>query len=179
MVTGSLSRRYARAFVQIGVAGNNLDVMGAELRSLAKALKDSPELGVTLTNPAFPRSDRRKVVAAVLARIGASASTRTFAMLLLERDRFSSVPAIAREVDAMIDARAGRVVAEVASATPLSANQLQQLQASLEKISGKQVDIRKREDPALLGGMTAKLGDTLYDGSLRSQLRALRDELTR
>ena len=88
MVTGSLSRRYARAFVQIGVAGNNLDVMGAELRSLAKALKDSPELGVTLTNPAFPRSDRRKVVAAVLARIGASASTRTFAMLLLERDRF-------------------------------------------------------------------------------------------
>jgi F-type H+-transporting ATPase subunit delta len=178
MVTGSLSRRYARAFVQIGEGTKTLDKMGAELRALAKVMAESPELGVALTNPAFPRSDRRKVVVAVLKRLNASPDTTTFAMLLLERDRFAIIPAVAREVDAMIDARAGRVVAEVVSATPLSASQLQQLQASLEKISGKKVEIQKREDPALLGGVVAKLGDKLYDGSLRTQLRALRDELT-
>jgi F-type H+-transporting ATPase subunit delta len=179
MVTGSLSRRYARAFVQLG--GENaktLEKMGTELRTLAKAIAESPELAAALTNPAFPRSDRRKVIAAVLKKMKASKDTTTFAMLLLERDRFSIIPAVSREVDAMIDARAGRVIAEVVSATPLSASQLQQLQTSLEQISGKKVEIQKREDPELLGGVVAKLGDKLYDGSLRTQLRALRDGLT-
>lgn len=179
MVTGSLSRRYARAIVEIGTQHGNLDKMGADLRSLAKAMHDSAELVTALTNPAIRRADRRNVIDGLLQRVGAEQYTANVVRLLLDGERLSSLPAIAREVDAMIEARAGRMAAEVTSARPLDAGELAQLTAALERLSGKRLTVTRREDPELLGGVVAKLGDTVYDGSLRTQLRTLRDELTK
>ena len=79
----------------------------------------------------------------------------------------------------MIQSRAGRISAEVTSAHPLSAVQLDQITRMLETLSGKKVDLAKHEDANLLAGVVAKLGDTVYDGSLRTQLRNLRDDLSR
>lgn len=177
MVTGSLARRYARAILEIGLANGNLDKIGADLRSLAKAMHDSAELVTALTNPALRRADRRRVLDGLLQRIGAEPQTHNLIYLLLDGERLSSVEAIAREVNAMIEARSGKMSAEVTSARPLDAAQLSQITVALEKLSGKQVAVTKREDPSLLGGVIAKLGDTIYDGSLRTQLRTLRDEL--
>jgi len=179
MVTGSLARRYARAVLEIGTANGNLDKIGADLQSLAKAMHDSAELVTALTNPAIRRGDRRKVIDGLLQRIGADQATKNLVYLLLDGERLSSVEAISREVNAMIEAKSGRMAAEVTSAQPLDAAQLTQITAALEKLSGKKVAVTKREDPNLLGGVVAKLGDTVYDGSLRTQLRTLRDELTK
>jgi F-type H+-transporting ATPase subunit delta len=79
----------------------------------------------------------------------------------------------------MIEAKAGRVAAEVTSAKPLDPSQLSQITATLEKLSGKKVSVTSKQDPELLGGVVAKVGDTVYDGSLRTQLRNLRDELSK
>jgi F-type H+-transporting ATPase subunit delta len=179
MVTGSLARRYARAVLEIGTANGNLDKMGADLRALAGAMHESAELVTALTNPAIRRADRRKVIDALLERIAAAPHTRSLVYLLLDGERMGSLEAISREVNAMIEARSGRVSAEVTSARPLDAAQLSQIINALEKLSGKKVAVTRREDPSLLGGVVAKLGDTVYDGSLRTQLRALRDELTK
>jgi F-type H+-transporting ATPase subunit delta len=177
MVTGSLARRYARAVLEIGTANGNLDKIGADLRSLAKAMRESAELVTALTNPAIRRADRRRVIDGLLQRIGAEPSSKNLVYLLLDGERLSSVEAISREVDAMIEAKAGRMSAEVTSARPLDADQLSQIVIALEKLSGKKVAVTRREDPDLLGGVVAKLGDTVYDGSLRTQLRTLRDDL--
>jgi F-type H+-transporting ATPase subunit delta len=179
MITGSLGRRYARAILDLGSAQGNLDRVGTDLRGLAAAMKTSPELVSALTNPAIRGADRRKIIEALLVRLGAAQLTRTVVSLLLDRERLASVPSISRELDTMIQARAGRINAEVVSAQPLSKGQVEQITATLEKISGKKVDLVKREDPALLGGVVAKLGDTVYDGSLRTQLRTLRDDISR
>jgi F-type H+-transporting ATPase subunit delta len=179
MVTGSLARRYARAVVEIGTANGNLDKLGADLRSLAGAMHSSPELVTALTNPAIRRADRRKVIDALLQRIGAAPQSKNLVFLLLDGERMGSLEAISREVNAMIEARSGRVSAEVTSAKALDASQLSEIINALEKLSGKKVAVTRREDPALLGGVVAKLGDTVYDGSLRTQLRTLRDELTK
>jgi F-type H+-transporting ATPase subunit delta len=177
MVTGSLARRYARAVIELGTEHKNLDQIGAELRSLALAMKQSAELVSALTSPAIRRADRRKVIDALLQRIGASQHTKNLVYILLDGERLASLVAISREVDAMIEARSGRISAEVTSARPLNLNELKQITAALEQLSGKQVSLTKREDPDLLGGVVAKLGDTVYDGSLRTQLRSLGDEL--
>jgi len=179
MSAGSLARRYAKAVMEIGTSGNNLEQMSANLKSLAAAMKESVELQSALTNPAIRRADRRKVIDALLTRIGAALNTRNLVYLLLDGERLSALPDITREVVAMIEAQGGRVTAEVTSARPLDPTQLSQITAALEKLSGKKVDVTRREDPALLGGVVAKVGDTVYDGSLRTQLRTIRDELTK
>jgi F-type H+-transporting ATPase subunit delta len=178
MVSGSLARRYAKAVFEIGAAQGNLDKLGADLRALGKAMKESPELTSALASPAIRRSDRKGVLAGLLGTIQAHAMTSNLVYLLLDGERLSSLPAISRELDAMIEAKAGRVLAEITSAQPLDAAQLSQITAALEKLSGKQVTVVKRQDVELLGGVVAKLGDTVYDGSLRTQLRTLRDELS-
>jgi F-type H+-transporting ATPase subunit delta len=177
MLSGSLARRYARAIMDLAITGNLVDKVGADLRGLAAAYKTSPELADVLGNASYPRASRRGIVDALLTRLGAQPLTKTFCNLLLDKERLAAVPDIAREVSALIEARAGRVAGEVVSVTPLSATQLSQITATLEKLAGKKVVLAKREDPALLGGIIAKVGDVVYDGSLRTQLRVLRDQL--
>ncbi len=179
MITGSLSRRYAKAIFDIGSEQGGLDKLGSDLRSLAKAMHESAELRSTLTSPAISRTDRKKVIDGLLQAIGVVSTTRNLVYLLLDGERLGYVQAISRELDAMIETKAGRVTAEVTSAKPLDPGQLSQITAALEKLSGKKVTVTKREDPELLGGVVAKVGDTVYDGSLRTQLRTLRDELSK
>lgn len=177
MITGSIARRYAKALLEIGVEDGNYERLGREVRALARAFKTSDELRVALSNPAFPRSDREKVLRAVLQRLGASQIVVNFTRLLLDRERMAVVPEISRALDDMIDARAGRVAAEVRSAVPLDAGQRERLTQALEQLSGKKVEMKIDTDPSLLGGVVAKLGDTVYDGSLRTQLERMKQTL--
>jgi F-type H+-transporting ATPase subunit delta len=174
-----LARRYAKAIFDIGSEQGGLEKIGADLRTLAKAMHDSAELQSLLSNPAIRRADRRKVIDALLQRIGVVTATRNTIYLLLDGERLGSLPAISRELDRMIEAKAGRVAAEVVSAKPLDPSQLSQITATLEKLSGKKVSVATRQNPDLLGGVVARVGDTVYDGSLRTQLRNLRDELSK
>ena len=179
MVTGSLSRRYAKAIFDIGSQQGDLTKLGQDIRSLAKAMNESKELQTVLTNPAIRRGDRKRVVDGLLQSIGVQTASRNMVYLLLEGERMGSIPSISRALDEMIEAKAGRVTAEVISAKPLDPSQLSQINAALEKLSGKKVSVTTRQDPELLGGVVAKVGDTVYDGSLRTQLRTLRDELSK
>ncbi len=179
MVTGSLARRYAKAIFDIGSTQGDLTKLGQDIRSLAKAMNESDELGSVLTNPAIRRGDRRKVVDGLLQTIGVQTASRNLVYLLLDGERLGTLPGISRALDAMIEEKAGRVAAEVISAKPLDPSQLSQINAALEKLSGKKVSVTTRQDPELLGGVVAKVGDTVYDGSLRTQLRAIRDELSK
>ena len=177
MITGSVARRYAKAMLLIGIDDGNLERIGREVRTLASAIKRSHELAVTLSNPVFPRSDREKVLRALLDRIGATQAVVNFTRLLLDRERVVVLPDISRSLDSMIDERAGRVAAQVRSATPLDERQQKQLVKTLEALSGKKVDMAVEQDPSLLGGVVAKVGDLVYDGSLRTQLERIRQDL--
>ncbi len=178
MVTGSLARRYTKAILELGQAQKITEKLATDLRALAKAMRESPELVASLTNPAIRRADRRKVIDELLTRIAAHQLSKNTVYLLLDGERLSSLPDISRALDQMIEAQSGRVSAEVVSAKPLDVAQLSQIQTALEKLSGKKVTVQKREDPELLGGVVARMGDVVYDGSLRTQLKILRDELS-
>lgn len=179
MQAGSLARRYAKAVFEIGQSQNNLDKIGADIRSLAKAMNESAELVSVVTSPAVRRSDRRNILDQIMQRVGVQPATKNLVYLLLDSERMGALPGISRELDVMIEAKAGRVQAEIVSAKALDPSQLSQITAALEKLSGKKVSVSRREDPELLGGVVAKVGDVVYDGSLRTQLRNLRDELSK
>lgn len=177
MIAGSIARRYARALMAIGVDTGSYDAIGRQVSALARAMKISAELAEILANPAFPRADRQRVLEAVLSRLGASRVVKNFTLLLLERERLAALPDIARELSAMIDEKNNRVTALITSAAPLTQVQITQIKSALEKLSGKQVHVDQKEDPALLGGVVAKVGDIVYDGSLRTQLAQMRHSL--
>jgi F-type H+-transporting ATPase subunit delta len=177
MISGSLARRYARALLDVGIDKGTHEKLAQEIDDLAAAYGSARDLQEALTNPVFPRQQRRAVLESVLARVGVSTETKNFALLLLDRERVQVLPAIARELRAMVDEKVGRVRATVTSARPLPADHLAQIQTTLEKATGKKVLLDKAEDPSLLGGVVAKLGDTVYDGSVRSQLERMREQI--
>jgi F-type H+-transporting ATPase subunit delta len=177
VITGSLARRYAKALLEIGVQQQTYDALGKELDRAAEMFKSSPELRNALENPVFPLEQRKLVLDDVARRLALSKTVRNFVQLLLDKGRIAALPDIARVHRTLLDEYAGRVRATVTSARPLDPMLETRLKAALEKQSGKTVILEKKEDPSIVGGLVTQLGDMVYDGSVRTQLQQLREEL--
>ncbi len=177
MITGSLARRYAKALLEIGIKQQTYDALGKELDRAADMLKSSPELRNALENPVFPISKRKLVLDELARRLALSKTVRNFVMLLLDKGRIAALPEIARAHRALVDEHAGRVRATVTSARPLDPMLETRLKTALERQSGKTVILEKREDPAIVGGLVTQLGDLVFDGSVRTQLANMREDL--
>ena len=176
-LAGSVARRYARALFQIGVDTKTYEALGQELGDLATLFQDSVELRQTLVNPVFKPSEKRAIMEKLLPQVTPSPVVQRFALLLLERGRIALLPALARAYRELADAHAGRVRAVVTSATPLAPADLERVRRSLERRTGKTVMLVAEVDPNLIGGLVARVGDLVLDGSVRNHLDTLRDKL--
>jgi F-type H+-transporting ATPase subunit delta len=177
MAAGSVSRRYARALFSIGADRGTFEQLGQELDAVAELWVGSTELRETVANPVFKASEKRAVMQTLLPRVAPTADVQKFVLLLLERGRLPSVPSIARAYREMADLHTGRVRAHVTSAQPLAAAELERVRQSLARRTGKQVLVEASVDPALIGGIVARVGDLVLDGSIRTQLGTLREKL--
>lgn len=171
---GSIARRYARALFEIGAEKNTFEAFGQELAALAAVYTQTTELRQTLENPVFQLSQRRGILEKILPRVAPSREVHNFALLLLERRRISVLPAIARAYQELVDQRLGRVRATVTSAKPLDPTALASVQRALERRTGKRVELTAEVDAGLIGGIVARVGDVVYDGSIRARLDSLR-----
>lgn len=169
-----IARRYAKALYMIGVEENRLDALTREVKNVAATIAGSPELSALLSNPVVAHEPRRAVMSDVLARLGVSPTTRNFALLLTDRRRGALIPAVAESLAALADERAGKVHAEVSSATALTESQLARVRTALEKLTGKTVAVSHKVDATLIGGMVTRIGDKVYDGSLKARLDEIR-----
>ncbi len=176
-LAGSVARRYARALFQIGVDTGTYEALGQELGDLAALFEESVELRQTLVNPVFKPSEKRAILEKILPRVTPSPVVQRFALLLLDRGRIVLLASLARAYREMADAHAGRVRAVVTSATPLSAADLERVRRTLERRTKKTVMLEAQVDPSLIGGLVARVGDLVLDGSVRTQLSTLRDKL--
>ncbi|RKG67393.1 ATP synthase F1 subunit delta [Corallococcus sp. CA054B] len=179
MVNVSIARRYARAILDVAAEGNRTDAVAEQLNAFAAVVGKSADLSDVLLNPAYSRAQRSRVVEALLQAMPSPAepALANAVRLLVDRNRLGYLPDIARLYRDMADARAGRVRGQVTSAVPLSADAVAQLQQSLQQLTQRNVVLETKVDPALLGGVAAQVGGTLYDGSLRTQLEQMRREL--
>lgn len=174
MISGSASRRYARAILGIGQAQGNLESLTAEVERLASAIEQSADLRTVLLNPAFSQTQRQEVLGSVCQRLALSKTSQNLAQLLLSRGRVANLPGIARSLRQMVDEVAGRVRVRLTSARPLDAAAETRIRSALGKATGKTVLIEKSVDESLLGGVVTQVGDVVYDGSLRGELTSLR-----
>jgi len=172
-----VSRRYARALFSIGVDRGSFEQLGRELDAVADLWTGSAELRQALENPVFKGTEKRAVLQSLLPRVAPTADVQRFVLLLLERRRLPAVPAIARAYREMADLHTGRVRAHVTSAQPLGPADLERVRQSIERRTGKKVILEAAVDPALIGGLVARVGDLVLDGSVRTQLNTLREKL--
>lgn len=174
MVNVSIARRYARALLDLSAESGRTDAVAEQLGALVRAVEGNPELGDVLVNPAFTREQRQRVVEALVAAVQADPVLANGLRLLVDRNRLVYLPDIARAFHDMADARAGRVRGRVTSAVALSQDALTRLSAALQGATQRQVVLEAKVDPAVLGGVAAQVGGTLYDGTLRTQLEQMR-----
>ncbi len=173
----SVARRYARALIELANETAGLEVMQRELQTLAQAVA-SPELTELAVNPSYTREQRKAVLEEVMkAGGGAHPMVANFVLLLVDRDRLAYLPDIARQFREMADAAAGRIRGKVTTATTLGEEPVKNVKRGLERLTQREVILEFEVQPALLGGMRAQVGSTVYDGSLQSQLETLRRDL--
>jgi F-type H+-transporting ATPase subunit delta len=178
MVNVSIARRYARALLDVAAEANRTDAVSDQLSAFVKALEHNRELADVFLNPAYSRTQRSQVVEALIKMMGGvEPALANTLRLLLDRNRLTFLPDIARVFRDMADARAGRVRGHVTSASQLPADALEQLRKNLQQITQRDVILEPRVDPTLLGGVSAQVGSVLFDGSVRTQLEQLRREL--
>ncbi len=174
---GSVSRRYAKAIFAIAVDKGNFELLGRQLSELAELWKDSPELRQTLENPVFKLSQKRAVLQGLMPRVAPARPVQSLALLLLERGRIASLPAVARAYEEMCDDKLGRVRARVLSARPLDIASETEVRKALERRTGKKVIMTTVVDPALISGVVAHVAGMVLDGSVASRLSNLRHRL--
>lgn len=176
----AVSIRYARALADAVMAPESgLDPKAAlaELQGFASMVAESTELRNVLLSPAVSNTKKRAVVARFAESLPLARLIRNFLYIVIDRRRADLLNDIAEAFEAALDERLGVVRADVKSAAPLNDRQQLELQQELSRVSGKQVRCDFSTDPELIGGVVARIGSTVYDGSVRTQLEGLRERL--
>lgn len=171
----SLPYRYARALVSLAQADSQLDAVGQELAQLDSIVRQIAGLPSFVSSIAVPRAERRRVLTEVLERLNASALVQRFAKLLLDKERISLLPEIAKAYGELRDDIVGLLRARVISAVALDAEQSRKLEELLKNKTGKDIAVHYEQDPALIGGVIIHLGSRMYDGSVRGELQKARE----
>jgi len=174
---GQLAKRYARALLEIGIENSNYALIQKQVRELADLYEDSAPLRSIVANPGVTMDERRKVVDQIAQRASFHPMMRNFTMLLLDNDRFNVIGGIADELDDLVDVHAGNVRAHVTTATALKDSQVAVIKGAIAKMTGKNVLLETAVDPDLVGGVVTRVGSTVYDGSVRTQLDTIRDSI--
>ena len=169
------ARRYAEAAFQLATRDDALDAYGEGLDLAAATLGDQRVLTL-LRNPARPLLERLDVVRQALEGRAPDQVTR-LVQLLVERGRVDGLPAVAAEYRRLLNQDRGVVEAVATAASPLTGDETVALQRKVAQMTGRTVDLRVEVDEALIGGLTVRVGDTLYDASVRGRLERLRDRL--
>jgi F-type H+-transporting ATPase subunit delta len=173
------ARRYARALFSLAREERRVEAVREDLAGLARLLDDSPELRRAVLRPLHPGAQRRAVLRAVCARLGAGETVQKFCAFLVDQRRIIDFAGIRQAYDELADEAEGRTRARVTSATPLREDQRARLKRALEARTGRSVELEEKVDASLIGGAIAEVRGLVFDGSLRTQLRQLRTSLTR
>jgi F-type H+-transporting ATPase subunit delta len=174
-----VGKRYAKALMELAGDGAVVPQMARDLRDFATSWEQSRELRAAFENPSVKQQNRSAILRDIAQQSGMNPQVRDLLLLLADRQRLRHVPEIADAFQGMAEARSGRVRAEITSATPLGAAYVSELERALRAVTGREVVIAQHVDASLIGGIVTRIGDQVFDGSIKSRLSELKGELLR
>ena len=167
--------RYARALFELALDAKSVDAVKSDIEKFDAMIAESPDLLRLVRSPVFGAEERSRALAAVLAKAGITGLAANFLMFVTENRRLFSVREMIRDFRKLVAKWKGEVTAEVTVAEQLSDARLDEIKNALKSITGEQsVDLHVRIDPAIIGGLTVKLGSRMVDSSLRTKLNAIK-----
>ncbi len=173
-----LARRYAKALFSLGKEQGKTEEYSEMLNGIGGLYDDSAAgVGDAVTNPLYPLDVRQKVMAKIAESVQADAIVTSFLNLLIEKKRADILPDIAREMQLMVDKDQNISHGSIVSAFELDTVLQDKIQATLEKLTGNRVILETQVDPSILGGIIAKVGDLVLDGSIKTQLNGLKESI--
>jgi F-type H+-transporting ATPase subunit delta len=177
----AVANRYARVLADVVLnPGSGLDpaLAIAQVHQFNNLVEGAADLRNVLLSPAVSPARKRAVAGKLADQLGMHQLLKNFLYVMIDHRRIAQVGEIAESFEAVVDERLGRVRARVSSATDLKPEQRAGIEGELARLTGKQVRCEFQVDPGLLGGVSARIGSTIYDGSVRGQLAALRGRIS-
>ncbi len=174
--------RYARALVDVVLGPSSTaapDRVRQDLQSFADTLGGSDELALALESPSVSRPRKRAIIGRITQSLGLSGVSKNFLLVLADHRRMAELSAVIATFDKMVDERQGSLQVDVSSAGELNPGQEQALTQRLAAMTGKNIRLNLKIDRDLVGGLVVRVGSTVFDGSVRGQLDALRCWLPR
>jgi F-type H+-transporting ATPase subunit delta len=181
MTSSAIVDRYASALADVVTSPKSAvtpaDAL-SQLRSFDDLARQSPELQLAMASPSVSAARKRAVIERLVGLLGLSPIVRNFLFVLSNKRRLAALHEIIDSLDKQLDERLGFIRADVTAAEPLEPAQLDRLTQKLAAISGKQIRMRFQVDTALIGGVVARMGATVYDGSVRGRIETLSKRLS-
>ena len=169
----ALAERYAGALVEVAIEKNQAAQVKQELAAFAALVQESPELKAFLSNPAIARTSKHAAIEELVKRIGASQTLRNYLFVIVDQRRAGMLIEIEQAFSALLDARQGITQSVITSAAELTPEERAELDAALQKLTGRKVQSKFNTNPELIAGAVVKIGSTIYDGSVRAQLERM------
>jgi len=179
MKAGMAAHRYAKALFGLAQDERRHHEVRGELERLDRLFGESRELRDALLTPLHPAAERKAALRAIAKVSGVSPLVQNFMSYLVDQRRLIDFDGIVTAYAELADKAAGLLTAEVVAASPLDERRKDRLRRALSERTGQEVRLQIEVDPSLIGGAIAKIGDLVFDGSLRTQLGQLRATLTR
>jgi len=173
----SVSLQYANALADVALEQGAAEPARKQLAEFVAMYEESAELRNFLGSPAVTRETKQTVIEKLGTRVGASKIIRNFLFVVIDNRRTQVLPEILEAFERVLRQRQGVVEAEVASSAEMNERQKAGLLKTLEQVTGKKIQAKYSLAPELLGGAVVRIGDTIYDGSVRAQLNQLRSRL--
>ena len=172
-----IARRYAKALLLIGREDGQAETYKEELGGFSDLLVKEKNLQHAIINPLYDTADRKKVLQAVIEKLKFSKGMKAFLVFLFDKGRFGFLNAISDFYKKLADELKGIARASLSSAVELSPDTVENIRATLSKMTGKDIILEVEQDPGLIGGAVTRVGDLVLDGSIKTQLLNMRESL--
>ena len=177
MSNETVARRYASALADVVMKTGEAETVRGELRAWGQMIAGNAELENAFVNPAIAAVRKQAVLEALIRKANSSRTTSNFLRVLLENGRMTDLPAVTERFEGVLEERGGVISGEVISAHELDEAARRELMGNLEKLTGKTVKLKFEIDKDIIGGVVTRVGSTIYDSSVRTQLEHLREQL--
>jgi F-type H+-transporting ATPase subunit delta len=173
----TVARRYATALADVAIERREEREVQNELDQWAEMIETHPQLKEIFANPTIVYDHKRKVLEDLISRTRVRETTASFLRVLLKNQRLSQLGAVVERFGQVLDERGGMVAAHVTTARPLPEDLRTSLQETLAAATGRKVRLSFATDESIIGGLVARIGSTIFDGSVQSQLDRLANEM--